>query len=190
MTRADVCRLIDGLHQSWYAGLVRYAARITGNLDLAQDLVQQSFCDLCSELLRGIRIDSPQAWTLVVVKRAINKALYRDRDRGISFESIDAMDSEAAAALFPVLRVEANGDLDDIARFLACLSPREEEVVLLRLEGCRYEEIARTLGISRETVKTLLARAMKKMQAVCRAPETRPGASPGKTDGRALYTRQ
>lgn len=190
MTRSEVARLIDGLHQAWYVGLVRYAARITGNLDLAQDIVQQSFCDLCSELLRGIRIDNPKAWTLVVVKRAVNKALYRDKDRGISFESIDSLDGEAAAALFPVLRVEAKMDLDDISRFFGCLSPREEEIILLRLEGCHYAEIAETLGVSRETVKTLLSRAMKKMQAASRAPEARSNVSLGKTDGRAPYTRQ
>ena len=60
----------------------------------------------------------------------------------------------------------------DLQRLLAVLTPREEEVVLLRLASLKYREIADELGISPKTVSTLLTRALKKLE---RAAAGQPG---------------
>ena len=52
----------------------------------------------------------------------------------------------------------------DIRSLLSVLTPREEEVLLLRLESLKYREIADQLGISINSVNTLLARALRKLQ--------------------------
>ena len=44
------------------------------------------------------------------------------------------------------------------------ITRREEEVLLLRLKALKYRRIAAQLGISPNSVKTLLARALRKMQ--------------------------
>ena len=54
--------------------------------------------------------------------------------------------------------------LVEIRGLLSVLSPREEEVLLLRLEALKYREIADHLGISMNSVNTLLARALRKLQ--------------------------
>jgi RNA polymerase sigma factor (sigma-70 family) len=54
--------------------------------------------------------------------------------------------------------------LMDIRGLLSILSTREEEVLLLRLEALKYREIADQLGISVNSVNTLLARALRKLQ--------------------------
>jgi RNA polymerase sigma factor (sigma-70 family) len=54
--------------------------------------------------------------------------------------------------------------LAEIRSLLSVLSPREEEVLLLRLEALKYREIADQLGISMNSVNTLLARALRKLQ--------------------------
>jgi RNA polymerase sigma factor (sigma-70 family) len=51
--------------------------------------------------------------------------------------------------------------VEDIRSLLSVLSPREEEVLLLRLESLKYREIASQLGISMNSVNTLLARALQ-----------------------------
>lgn len=52
----------------------------------------------------------------------------------------------------------------DLRSLLSVLSPREEEVLPLRLESLKYREIAEQLGISVNSVNTLLARALRKLQ--------------------------
>ena len=53
-----------------------------------------------------------------------------------------------------------------IADYLCLLSRREEEVLLLRLEAMKYREIADQLGISMNSVNTILARALQKLKKV------------------------
>ena len=60
-------------------------------------------------------------------------------------------------------------DGDPAAALLALLSPRESEVLLLRMQAMKYREIAAHLGISPNSVNTLLARALRKLQ------QTAPG---------------
>ena len=61
-----------------------------------------------------------------------------------------------------------------IRDLLSVLSPREEEVLLLRLEALKYREIADQLGISMNSVNALLARALRKLQeAMLRKDESR-----------------
>ena len=54
--------------------------------------------------------------------------------------------------------------LGDIRDLLSVLSPREEEVLLLRLDALKYREIADQLGISMNSVNALLARALRNLQ--------------------------
>jgi RNA polymerase sigma factor (sigma-70 family) len=79
------------------------------------------------------------------------------KDRSL-FEQLDEayMPGEAAKEL---------SGLEEIRSLLSVLSPREEEVLLLRLESLKYREIADQLGISITSVDNLLARALRKLQA-------------------------
>ena len=52
----------------------------------------------------------------------------------------------------------------NIRNLLSVLSPREEEMLLLRFEALKYQGIAAQLGISMNSVNTLLERALRKLQ--------------------------
>ena len=99
------------------------------------------------------RIEHPKAWTICVLRRAMNRQM---KDRSLH-EQLDEADlpGEPAAEI---------SRLAEIRSLLSVLSPREEEVLLLRLEALKYREIADQLGISMNSVNTLLARALRKLQ--------------------------
>jgi RNA polymerase sigma factor (sigma-70 family) len=73
------------------------------------------------------------------------------------YESLDELEIAGDA-------VNELSSIVDIRNFLSVLSPREEEVLLLRLEALKYREIAEQLGISMNSVNSLLARALRKLQ--------------------------
>ena len=58
-----------------------------------------------------------------------------------------------------------------IQNLLRLLSPREQEPLLLRLEAMKYREIADRLGISVNSVNSLLARALQKLQKAVTAKQ-------------------
>lgn len=161
MNREEASKLVSCLFESWYSSVVRYAFRLAGNFELAEDMVQEAFMLLYSELRRGTRIDSPKGWTLCVVRRQISKYLKSAINKAGLHEPLDLLDT---IPLCGYHWREPAFDQDDATKLLSLLTSREEEVLLLRMEALKYREIASLLGISPNSVNTLLARAIRKLQ--------------------------
>lgn len=178
MTRQEAVRLIEELFDTWYPCLFRYLLRATGSVELAEDMAQEAFMNLYQELARGRAVDSPRAWTLCVARRHLQRHLRRHMCGRRDVESLEALEDLPAAGWTP-------GDwtqFEEIVGLFSGLSRREEEALLLRLEGLKYREIAARLGISPNTVPTLLIRALAKLKARVRADSgvARPSDAVGK----------
>ena len=159
--RASAKELVGGLYMEWYGPLVRYACRAIGSLDAAEDIVQASFTELYRSILDGKAIANPRGWTLCVVRREIVDRLREQQRHGGPFLSLASVEKFAAGGPDPA----ASGWEDaDLTRLLSVLSSREEEVLLLRVKSLKYRQIASELKISINSVKTLLSRAIRKMQ--------------------------
>ncbi len=146
MNENDATDLVTALFDRWYMSL-------TANYELAEDLAQETFMQLYQALRAGTKIEHPKAWTICVLRRAMSR---RMRDRTL-YEPLDELEIAGDA-------VNELSSIVDIRNFLSVLSPREEEVLLLRLEALKYREIAEQLGISMNSVNSLLARALRKLQ--------------------------
>jgi len=153
VNETDATDLVTALFDRWYMSLVRYALRTTENYAVAEDLAQDTFMQLYQALRAGKSIEHPKAWTICVLRRTMNRQMRDD----VLLEPLDELE---IAGIAPA---ELSG-IWDIQKLLSLLSPREEEVLLLRLEALKYREIAEQLGISMNSVNTLLARALRKLQ--------------------------
>jgi RNA polymerase sigma-70 factor (ECF subfamily) len=136
--------------------MVRYAARLTGSVCDGEEAVQEAFLQLFDELCAGTNIDNPRAWTFCVVKRGASRKIEHHLKREVPLED---------AALFAAPALPGTEDAD-LHRMLSALTPREVEVVMLRLESMKYREIATVLGITSGSVNVLLARALRKLQGL------------------------
>jgi RNA polymerase sigma-70 factor (ECF subfamily) len=154
VNESDATDVVTALYDRWFMVLVRYALRTTANYELAEDLAQDAFMQFYQALRVGKDIQHPKAWTICVLRRAMNRQM---KDRNLQ-EQLDEMD-------MPGKSMPAISKFAEIRSLLSVLSPREEEVLLLRLEALKYREIADQLGISINSVNTLLARALRKLQA-------------------------
>jgi RNA polymerase sigma-70 factor (ECF subfamily) len=152
LNETDATTLVTELFDRWYTPLFRYALRSTAAHDQAEDLVQDVFMQLYQALRSGKCIVYPKAWTLCVLRRAVSRQL-QERFR------LGQLDDLEIAQVWPEDAAEASA----VQALLGLLSRREEEVLLLRLEAMKYREIADHLGISMNSVNTLLARALRKL---------------------------
>ena len=171
MNRREAAQLLTDLFETWYPSLLRYAYRLSGSLQLAEDVVQEAFLELYRGLAEGACIENPRAWTLTVARRGIFRRVRNHRREGTRI-SMEELESTAAG------RVQPDADrllFGDVARLFSVLSPREEEVLLLRMEALKYSEIGARLGISANSVTTLLSRALKKLRS---AVEMEKGEAP------------
>ena len=79
VNESDATDLLTALYDRWYMALVRYALRTTCNYELAEDLAQDTFMQLYQALRAGKNIEHPKAWTICVLRRAMNRQMkYRN----------------------------------------------------------------------------------------------------------------
>ena len=161
MNRDQASILVDELFETWYAHLVRYATRLTGQRPSAEEIVQDTFLDFYRAVRTGAEVQHPKAWTMCVVRRKV-------QDRREEHFGVDQRHEALEDAPEPVGdwtgEVDLAIDCSRVRQHLNTLSVREEEVLMLRLQSMKYREIAETLGISINSVNTLLARALEKIQ--------------------------
>lgn len=163
MKQQEASQLIESLFESWGPCLARHVYFATGSRELADDLVQEAFMALYRELRRGKVIENARAWTLSVVRHHIGKYERTVKRHGEQLEPFEVLDGfEARADETPL-------NDRDLHQMLPLLTPREGEVLLLRMESLKYREIAGHLGINAKSVATLLARALRKLQQAAKA---------------------
>ncbi|HEX9628149.1 MAG TPA: RNA polymerase sigma factor [Acidiferrobacterales bacterium] len=142
--------------------LRRYArALLRGDALAADDLVQDCLERALGRMHRWRRGSDLRAWLFTImhnlyvnqVRRAANGPRFVDWP-----EPDDASGAAADADIGLALR--------DLERALAALSPDQREIVLLvSLEGLRYQQVAAILGIPEGTVMSRLSRAREQLRA-------------------------
>lgn len=160
MDEQRATEVLTSFYDSFYPSLLRYAAHITGSVEVAQDIVQEAFMRLYRTLREGEAIRNLKAWTFTVVRHESGAWLRQRNVERLTHEGLEALDdlpmgcwTDPAAGL----------ETDDVARLL---TKREQEVLLLRMEGLKYREIGEELGLTIQSVSTLLSRALRKLQGV------------------------
>ncbi len=150
--------IVNSVFQEWAKPLVRYAICRLRNREIAEEIVQEVFLSFYRKLISGSLIDNPRAWTLAAVRNLVRK---HHRDQNNENQKL----SNCTCAGMATRNMEAHlVELDSLEAVLHVLTEREEEVLLLRMESMRYDEIAAELNITSGTVATLLSRAIQKIK--------------------------
>lgn len=149
-----------------YAGLivaaVRAVARDTGDVE---DLAQEVFLRLCKDDFRLLRSYDPSraglsTWITIVARSTARDAMRRRRPVSVPIEAVP----EARLAIDPVEPVRK------LKLPEALLSPRQREILsMLYDREMDVSEIAITLGIDPQTVRSAHHKAMLKLRAHFRA---------------------
>ena len=181
MTRDEAAQAVNALFDGWYDPMVRFACRLTGSVPEAEEVVQEAFLQLFNELCSGTNIDNPRAWTFCVVRRQAARRIRHHLKREVPLHAVEMFFASAPAP-------ELNDG--DMGRMLSVLTPREVEVVLLRLESMKYREIGAALGITANSVNVLLARALRKLQVFVSGPCRPAAVSAKRVEGHEIETLQ
>ena len=135
-----------------------YVYRVTGNAADADDIVQDAFC----RLLRGGPDTDEEQRRRYLFRIASNLVVDRWRRQE---RAADA----ARRHVPPPLASDAAGH-EDVARIFARLAPRERALLWLAyVEGQSHNEIAKAVGLARDSVKVLLFRARKRLRDLLEA---------------------
>lgn len=139
--------------------LRRYARALTGDAARADDLVQDTLERALTKFGLWRHGSDLRAWLFTVMHNVYVNQEAKRRDRlGVPWEEAE-----------PELPVAASQDhsleLRDLVTALGRLAPEYREVLLLvGLEGLRYEEVAQVLGVPVGTVMSRLARGRERLR--------------------------
>ena len=148
----------------------RYLYRLTGDLELAKDLTQDTFIQAYKGILKTDSELSLKAW---IYRIATNNAyLHYRRKRRISFTPFSGLKKETEIPTEDCGAMTA----ETIAIQEALVKVPEEQricLVLHLVEGFKYREIAETTGISEDAVRMRVARAKEAFQRIFQGGEGR-----------------
>lgn len=143
--------------------LVRYAAAITGEVERARDVVQDTFVKLCAadEEAVGGKVGE---WLFTVCRnRALDVKRKESRMMPISEMQMEVLESGEANPSAAAEQRESSGA---VQRLLAGLPANQQEVVRLKFQnGLSYREISRVTNLTVSNVGFLLHTALKTIRA-------------------------
>ncbi len=143
--------------------LYRFALRITGSIHEAEDVVQDVLTKAwktSEEPDAAGQIRNWEAWCMTLTH---NRSLDRNRSRNVRRTSdLEIVPEFTSATDSPAVTLEQNDTIQRVKNLMQQLPEKHRLVMHLRdIEEMTYDEIAQTLEISLDQVKTNLHRARK-----------------------------
>jgi RNA polymerase sigma-70 factor (ECF subfamily) len=148
---------LEELFRYNYRPLCLYALHYLGDTDMAEDVVQECFATLWEKLEAGLAVANRRAYLYMTVR---NRCLDQLRRKGMQTESLKPYDT------YGIIDDDDAQERSQIeARLWTAIDSLPEkcrEVFLMsKRDGLKYEEIATELGISENTVRNQISKALK-----------------------------
>ena len=148
---------MESLFHYNYRPLCLYALHYLGNADSAEDVVQESFAALWEKLQEGVAISNRRAYLYMMVR---NRCLDQLRRKGIPTESLKPYDTYGI-----IEDDDAQERSQTEARLWTAIDSLPEKCrqifLMSKRDGLKYREIADELGISENTVRNQISKALK-----------------------------
>ena len=154
--------------------LTRYAAQLTGNLDTARDVVQDTFLRLCQadpDRVQGHLAE----WLFTVCRnRALDVLRKENRMQPLTEVDLAVRPGDAPS---PAAEAERRETTSEVLRLLADLPPNQREVVRLKFQnGLSYQEISRVTHLTVTNVGVLIHTAIKTLREELQASALSPNS--------------
>ena len=149
------------IKQAMFAALPHlraFAISLSGNIDRADDLVQETLLRALTHIDHFERGTNLQAWLFTILRNLFHSD-YRKRRR-----EVEDPDGIMASKVAVMPEQGAKLDFDDLRLAMAKLSPEQREaLVLVGAEGLTYEEAAQICNTHIGTIKSRVNRARNRL---------------------------
>ena len=151
---------VEALVRRHWDGAHRAAFLIVHDAAAAEDIAQESVLAAVDSIDRFDRRRPFRPWLhRIVVNRSLDFLRARQRRREVSVDAV------------PAASVPDEGAPGELMTALEALEPEQRALIVMRhLHGYRSSELARMLGLPAATVRTRLARALHRLEAMVDEP--------------------
>jgi RNA polymerase sigma-70 factor, ECF subfamily len=145
----------------YYTRVYSVLFRLVGDKAQAEDLALETFYKLWER--PPARAENLGGWLYRVATRLGYNAL-RAAKRRMHYEEAAARDETGAGESDPARQAERSDECARVRAVLGTMSERQAQLLLLRYSGLGYKEIAAAIGVSPNSVGTLLTRAEEEFE--------------------------
>lgn len=142
---------ITKLYQEMYGRMVAYASSVLGDRNLAEEVVQDTFCIFCTKAETTLQHENPQGWLMRTLQNVMrNMQRHRATVNRLMMKAFRVKNWEALLVY----------DQENVDLLYGDLAARADFQLLKRvvLDGCTMLEAADEYGISVEACKKRIQR--------------------------------
>jgi len=156
------------LYEEYRPRLFRYIRSMNLNRDQAEEVIQETFMRLTTQLLQEDDIDNVQGWIVRVAHNvAVDVLKKNDRDSAGAFDHASALENRIDPTPNPE---EAYSRKEQIRRMeiaLSTFTPQQRQCFQLRARGFRYKDIGVLFGISEQRAAVIVKQVAVRLAAIC-----------------------
>lgn len=142
-----------------YPRLQRVALRMLGNVEDAEDMVQEVYMKLWGKREELPDVQNMEAYCVALTK---NMCIDRLRLAEVDRVDVDGVPLSLAAADDVASRLERQDAVEQVKLIIETLPEKQQQVITLRdIRDCTFEEIEEQTGLTAVNVRALLSRARK-----------------------------
>mgnify|MGYP001552324599 CR=1 FL=1 len=155
------------LYQKSVDELFRYALKITRDEGLIEDGIQDLYIKLWNRRARLPEDAHPKAYLYTSLRNNLIRVMERHYNKFSDLEMDQMNFGEAASAESDWIDAERNDIRStSLKNALGALPERQKELIYLKYQaGLSYEEIEEVMGITNQSLRNLMNRAIKKLRA-------------------------
>lgn len=161
------------IYDRYARDLLHYGCKLCRNRTVAEDALQEIFIQCWERRSTLPEVHNVKSYLYTAIRRRI----YRKMAYEPQWESLDGDESKkgedqiALETGFSIIGFERDDSpgqkklMTKVRKMIAQLSDRQREIVYLKfIEGMDYEEIAQIMGISYQSSRNLLSKALKNLR--------------------------
>jgi len=170
-------RKVEQLAAAYYEPLCRYAYRLSGSPQEAEDLTQETFCQAHRKLAQLRDEGRAKAWLFSILRNAyLHRVRASKQENRVPFDSVGEIPDRPSEPLPEIDQAQLQRALGELPE--AFRTP----VILYYFEDFSYREIADQMEVPLGTVMSRLARAKSflRQRLLSPAPSVAAPTSPGR----------
>ncbi|MFM9907740.1 MAG: RNA polymerase sigma factor [Chitinophagaceae bacterium] len=157
---------LECIYRDNIKSMINYGLKITSDLDLIKDSIQDLFIELWKSRQNLSDTDQPKFYLFRVLRNKLSKVISHqsfvsEREMKLSFDSLHTEYVELEI-VYKEQQVENNNTLSQL---LKKLPHRQQEAIYLRFyQNLPYEVIAATMNMNYQSVLNIMQRALKTLR--------------------------
>jgi RNA polymerase sigma-70 factor (ECF subfamily) len=159
---------LEHIYRREVDALYRYGRRLTENVPLVEDAIQELFIELWKRRESLGATDAIRPYLLVSLRRKIVRLSQKRDQQTLSWEEEQPPEAETDDVESQLIAEEQSAETQQrLQQALQQLSSRQQEILYLKyFQGLDYKDIAEAIGINYQSVRNTASAGLKALRKV------------------------